>query len=175
MVIAVRALALTLGYEDSGSLLSRVKKMPGITTLQKRKLAGEYGNQAVWTISPEDANTVRTLLLTPVGGAPTDRGVFYLIQLLPTEVPNRVKVGFTSNISKRLAAHKTTCPDAIVVNSWECNRNWEAAALVAFKNHCKCSPVGVEVFDCEDLSYSEDTLTLFFSWLTYSGEVRCPE
>jgi hypothetical protein len=34
-------------------------------------------------------------------------GYFYLIQLVPEALPNRIKVGFTDSVEKRLAEHRT--------------------------------------------------------------------
>ena len=34
-------------------------------------------------------------------------GYFYVIQLVPEALPNRVKIGYTDNLEKRLAEHQT--------------------------------------------------------------------
>ena len=39
-------------------------------------------------------------------------GYFYVIQLVPEALPNRVKIGFADNVEKRLAEHRTAAPTA---------------------------------------------------------------
>ena len=39
-------------------------------------------------------------------------GYFYVIQLVPEALPNRVKIGFADNVEKRLAEHRTSAPTA---------------------------------------------------------------
>ena len=45
------------------------------------------------------------------------QGYFYIIQLVPEALPNRVKVGFADNVEKRLAEHRTAAPTAQAVAS----------------------------------------------------------
>jgi hypothetical protein len=44
-------------------------------------------------------------------------GYFYLIQLVPEALPNRVKIGFADNVEKRLAEHRTAAPTAKLLKS----------------------------------------------------------
>ena len=39
-------------------------------------------------------------------------GFFYLIQLIPEALPNRVKIGFADNVERRLNEHRTAAPTA---------------------------------------------------------------
>ena len=39
-------------------------------------------------------------------------GYFYLIQLIPEAMPNRVKIGFADNVERRLVEHQTAAPTA---------------------------------------------------------------
>ena len=65
-------------------------------------------------------------------------GYFYLIQLIPEFDPNRVKIGFADNVTKRLQEHKTSSPTAKLVKSWACKRSWDQAAMDSItKDNCK--------------------------------------
>jgi hypothetical protein len=56
-------------------------------------------------------------------------GVFYLIQLVPEAIPNRIKIGYTDSLPKRLVEHQTSAPTARVIASWPCKRSWDYAAM----------------------------------------------
>ena len=80
----------------------------------------------------------------PVSGEPGadvkyDRyGYFYLIQLVPEALPDRVKIGFADNVEKRLAEHRTAAPTARLLKSWPCKRSWDYAAMDSIaRNGCK--------------------------------------
>jgi hypothetical protein len=55
-------------------------------------------------------------------------GSFYIIQLVPEALPNRVKLGFADNVDQRLNEHRTAAPTAKLLKSWPCKRSWEYAA-----------------------------------------------
>jgi hypothetical protein len=76
-----------------------------------------------------------------------DRGVCYIVQLVPDLAPGRLKVGFAADLAARLAAHRTAAPTAVVLETWPCKRVWEATALDAL-TACDCTMIGPEVFDC---------------------------
>ena len=79
--------------------------------------------------------------ITPTEGDVTqyDRfGFFYLVQLVPEALPNRVKIGFADDVSKRLAEHRTAAPTAKVVRDWPCKRSWDHAAMDSItRDECK--------------------------------------
>ena len=56
-------------------------------------------------------------------------GTFYVIQLVPEALPNRIKVGYTDNLEDRLASHRTAAPTARVLSTWPCKRSWDYAAM----------------------------------------------
>jgi len=56
-------------------------------------------------------------------------GFFYLIQLVPEALPDRVKIGFADNVEKRLTEHRTAAPTARLVKAWPCKRSWDYAAM----------------------------------------------
>jgi hypothetical protein len=56
-------------------------------------------------------------------------GFFYIIQLIPEALPNRVKIGYTDNLDTRLKEHQTSAPTARLLKSWRCKRAWDQAAM----------------------------------------------
>jgi hypothetical protein len=65
-------------------------------------------------------------------------GYFYLIQLVPEALPNRVKIGFADSVEKRLAEHRTAAPTAKLLKSWPCKRSWDYAAMDSItRDGCK--------------------------------------
>jgi hypothetical protein len=65
-------------------------------------------------------------------------GFFYLIQLIPEVLPNRVKLGFADNVEKRLNEHRTAAPTARLLKAWPCKRSWDYAAMDSItKGNCK--------------------------------------
>jgi len=75
-------------------------------------------------------------------------GFFYLIQLVPEAVPNRVKIGFADNVERRLGEHRTAAPTAKVLKSWPCKRSWDFAAMDCI-TRSDCKLVLNEVFEGE--------------------------
>jgi hypothetical protein len=73
-------------------------------------------------------------------------GYFYLIQLLPDEIPDRIKIGYTNNLDQRLADHRVTNPTLKLVKSWSCKRTWEYSATASITRE-GCSHVGGEVYE----------------------------
>jgi len=76
-----------------------------------------------------------------------DNGYFYLIQPIPEYCENRIKIGFTNSIEKRLSTYKTICPSASVLKYYPCKRTWEKAAIdsVLRSEHFKIG--GIEIFE----------------------------
>jgi hypothetical protein len=56
-------------------------------------------------------------------------GFFYIIQLIPELMPQRVKIGYTDSLETRLSEHRTSAPTAKYVKTWECKRSWDQAAM----------------------------------------------
>jgi hypothetical protein len=75
-------------------------------------------------------------------------GYFYLIQLVPEALPNRVKIGFADNVDKRLAEHRTAAPTAKLVKAWPCKRSWDYAAMDSI-TRTGCKLVLNEVYEGE--------------------------
>lgn len=73
-------------------------------------------------------------------------GHFYVIQLVPEALPNRVKIGFTDNLRQRLHDHQTSAPTARLIKSWPCKRSWDQAAMDAIARE-DCCLVMNEVYE----------------------------
>lgn len=56
-------------------------------------------------------------------------GSFYMIQLIPEALPNRVKIGYADNVDQRLNEHRTAAPTAKLLKAWPCKRSWDYAAM----------------------------------------------
>ena len=56
-------------------------------------------------------------------------GYFYIIQLIPEAMPNRVKIGYTDNLEARLREHQTSAPTAKYIDHWKSKRSWDQAAM----------------------------------------------
>jgi hypothetical protein len=92
-------------------------------------LKPHYGRRNAVSLSRADADhlisdykPVRALLADAksAGGS-----CFYIIQLHPEDLPNRVKIGYTDNIDVRLSDHRTSALTLKLVKCWPCKRSWE--------------------------------------------------
>ncbi|MBU2511072.1 GIY-YIG nuclease family protein [bacterium] len=73
-------------------------------------------------------------------------GYFYIIQLIPEAVPDRVKIGYTDNLETRLREHQTAAPTAKYLGHWKCKRSWDQAAMDSI-TRTDCSLVMNEVYE----------------------------
>ncbi len=73
-------------------------------------------------------------------------GCFYIIQLVPEALPNRVKIGFADNVEQRLTQHKTAAPTAKLLKAWPCKRSWDYAVMDSITRE-GCKLVLNEVFE----------------------------
>ncbi|MDD5058280.1 MAG: hypothetical protein PHQ60_10430 [Sideroxydans sp.] len=84
---------------------------------------------------------------TPEESTKFDRfGYFYLIQLVPEALPNRIKIGFADNVERRLTEHRTAAPTAKLLKAWPCKRSWDYAAMDSITRE-DCRLVLNEVFE----------------------------
>jgi len=97
-------------------------------------------------------------------GATYDQyGYFYIVQLVPEALPNRVKIGFADNVEKRLAEHRTAAPTAKLVKAWPCKRSWDYAAMDRI-TRTGCKLVLNEVYEGEIKDFLERG-DVFFSMM----------
>lgn len=73
-------------------------------------------------------------------------GYFYLIQLIPDEMPDRIKIGYTDSIEQRLSDHRVTNPTLQLVKSWPCKRTWDYAVMASVTRE-GCTHIGGEVYN----------------------------
>ena len=108
-----------------------------------------------WLLSKDDADRLIAAYEARRGpvasyaadAAKYDRyGYFYLIQLVPEALPNRVKLGFADNVEQRLAEHRTAAPTAKLLKAWPCKRSWDYAAMDSI-TRTGCQLVLNEVFE----------------------------
>lgn len=92
--------------------------------------------------------------------SPTRFGFFYIIQLVPEALPNRVKIGYTDDLDKRLNEHRTSAPTARILGSWPCKRSWDQAVMDCIARE-GCKLVMNEVYEGEIESFL-DRAKLFF-------------
>jgi len=90
-----------------------------------------------------------------------DGGAFYIIQLEPTLDPNRVKMGYSKQLDKRLKAHRCAAPLARIVSSWPAKRTWEKTAMDSLSRGAE--RLHTEVFRVDDLEKLIQSADAFFA------------
>ena len=149
--VSLHQLAREFGIDFS--FLRKYVLREGFTPVKIRLPEGK--SQLMLALTRDDADKLRLLRETQ-GYTATPRpvasgeGHFYIIPLIPDVLPSRVKLGFTTDITQRLNAHRTACPTAEMLASWPCRVTWEAAAIASITQE-GCTLVGNEVFDCDSL------------------------
>src|SRR5215475_5962093 len=73
-------------------------------------------------------------------------GYFYIVQLVPELMPNRVKIGYTDNLEQRLREHQTSAPTARYVKYWACKRSWDQCVMDSI-TRSDCQLVMNEVYE----------------------------
>lgn len=162
------------------TLLSQIADEFGMDRSNARKYALKKGfnfiqtrdplsRQVVNSLTKEDAEIFRSIRLNEGLGKldyPAmingETGLFYLIQLIPELSENRVKLGFSNEISARLASHRTSSPTAVLIKSWDCKRTWERTAMDS-ATRTGCRLIANEVFECDSVDKIADRLDTFFS------------
>lgn len=166
-LISVIDAATQLGIPYRQTLFKIIKRL-GFSPVKQR--TSGHGNQLVSYITSDDLELIRKHLSqkrpdTKGGEASSeqqiDRGVFYLIQLEPEHDPGRFKVGFASNMSERLRAHRCSAPLATVLTTWPCRPLWEKTAIDCVTQSCE--QIHTEVFRTDDISAVRNRCEQFFS------------
>lgn len=111
--------------------------------------------QLTLALTLDEAETIRELRQSQgfVKSQPVENstGYFYIIQLIPEFAPNRVKLGFASDVQARLSTHRTSAPTARLVKFWPCKRSWESTAIASM-TRIECELIAGEVFECRSLA-----------------------
>jgi len=128
--VTIRQLSERTG-KDRGNLLRFVKKN-GYKVITLDRVPGSRG-ASVSAVSTIDADTIENQLnedrLPSTLETTSKQGFFYAIAVVPELAPNRIKLGFASDIAIRLASHKTSAPTATLLKSWPCKYYWELTAI----------------------------------------------
>jgi hypothetical protein len=101
-------------------------------------------------------------------------GFFYLIQLVPEALPNRIKIGYTDSLERRLADHQTSAPTARIIGSWPCKRSWDYAAMDSITRE-GCKWVLNEVFEGAPQGFIERANAFFAVMPSAEGERQLSE
>jgi hypothetical protein len=150
-MVSIKAVATELGVNKDYALRLTKKR----ATQLDLKL--HDGKRNTLSLSREDAdrliNSYRprasTATATNDVGRFTGFGYFYIIQLHPEDLPNRLKNGYTDNRDVRQSDHRTNAPTLKLLKSWPCKRTWEEAAKASITRE-GCRRFGgerSEVFD----------------------------
>ena len=101
-------------------------------------------------------------------------GYFYLIQLVPEALPNRVKIGYTDNLEQRISEHRTAAPTCKLVKSWECKRSWDQAVMDSITRE-DCDHVLNEVYEGNIESFIRRGDEFFENMPTSNSEISLSE
>lgn len=93
----------------------------------------------------------------PVEGS---QGYFYVIQLIPEHTPFRLKVGWTTDLRKRLSQIRTICPKAVLLHWWECQKPDEQNVIDFIDNNLFVFHLSREVIDLPALDSSLGSLIM---------------
>lgn len=167
--VTLKELAVEFGMARSN--LRKYTLEVGFTPLKVR--TQESRGQLTLALTPEVADSLREIrarqgFIAEKPVIPPDSGLghFYIIQLIPELDPNRVKLGFTASVEKRLQQHKTAAPTASIVKAWPCKRTWEAAAMDSItRSGCQLLAPQSEVYTCAGLDSLVERAEVFFSLL----------
>jgi len=144
---------LGVSYDTIRRTIARYSNELGITVL-KRKTSSSRG-ALTQCISLDAANRLITFLESKTNDNPQNDGqefsfqrfgYFYIIQLVPELIPNRVKIGYTDNLEQRLRDHQTSAPTARYVKYWECKRSWDQSVMDSI-TRSDCQLVMNEVYE----------------------------
>jgi hypothetical protein len=146
---------LGVGIDTVRRSVKRLSKTHDIKPLYQ-KTPSSKGTR-VYCLSIDDANVLfswfedrgQTASEEPNDLASFQRyGYFYIIQLVPELMPQRVKIGYTDSLENRLCEHQTSAPTAKYVKTWECKRSWDQAAMDSITRE-GCQLVMNEVYEGE--------------------------
>lgn len=161
--VSLKELAVQLGMDRSHA--RRYLLTLGYVPQKRRTL--DSANQLSLTVTAEEARAIiqkrRDQGFLGSGSlVESDRGYFYVIELVPELSQSRLKLGFAVDVQERLGQHRTACPTARVLKHWPCRRTWEQAAIDSV-TRVGCELVANEVFDCPEPDALVERADQFFS------------
>jgi len=139
-----------VSYDTVRRTIRKIGRDLSIDVNRKRNEKGTLS----YCLSIEDANKLRSYFETKKSRAQVAQdesalqrfGYFYIIQLVPEAIPNRIKLGYTDDLKQRLREHQTSAPTARILGHWRCKRYWEQAAIDSITRE-KCTLVLNEVYE----------------------------
>ena len=177
-IISFKDLAKRLAV-DPTTIRRLIDRFGAELAIEVQKGRGDTIN-AKWThyLSRDDAERLVAFYEARQGGLASDVasdsfqsfGFFYVIQLVPEALPDRLKIGYTDNLEKRLTEHKTAAPTARIVASWPCKRSWDYAAMDSI-TRADCVWVLNEVFEGNPEGFVNRG-NAFFSHMPSSEQTR---
>lgn len=129
--------------EEIGVRKQTVFKVAKRLGIEVEKLRTEQGRgQLVAHISADNADLIRESTTVSESAYEEDpessaAGWFYLIQLEPDMDPNRIKLGFATDVEQRLRSHRTSAPYSILIKRWPCKALWEKTAIECIASQCE--------------------------------------
>ena len=138
---------------DRSNLLKAIKSGKyGHITLELRRDRNKQ-NQKVTTISKEDFETIKKYRESEGYGTEkvvkSTKGVFYIIQTNPHDIPLRYKFGFTNDLDNRIRSYKSVCPNMKIIEKYPCDSIHELPLLKMIQKYGK--RVGQELFEVKDI------------------------
>lgn len=156
-----------MGIDTVRRTVKRLSKNSEISIL-KRKTPTSKG-ATVHCLSIDDSNKLIGYFENrdqPISGENIDEaafqrfGYFYIIQLIPEAIPNRVKIGYTDNLETRLREHQTSAPTSKYIGTWKCKRSWDQAAMDSITRE-NCKFIMNEVYEGEIQGFLKRTEEFF--------------
>ena len=139
-----------VSYDTVRRTIKKTGKELGIDIKRRRNKKGTLSN----CLSIDDANKLMSYFEARQSKRQIDQedsalqrfGYFYIIQLVPEAIPNRVKLGYTDDLNQRLREHQTSAPTSKIIGHWKCKRYWEQAAIDSITRE-NCELVLNEVYE----------------------------
>lgn len=155
-----------VSYDTVRRTIRRIGDDLSIQVQRKRNKKGTLSN----CLSVEDANKLISYFESRKSAADSKEqesafqkfGYFYVIQLVPEALPNRVKLGYADDVKQRLREHQTSAPTAQIIGQWRCKRYWEQTAIDSITRE-NCELVLNEVYEADTaelLNRAEEFFTL---------------
>ncbi len=110
-------------------------------------------NQKVATISKADFELIKKYRESEGFGSEkvvkSTKGVFYIIQTNPHNIPLRYKFGFTNDLDNRIRSYKCVCPNMKIIEKYPCDSIHELPLLKMIQKYGK--RIGQELFEVGDI------------------------
>ncbi len=167
-LISLRKVAKDLGI-DAGTVKRWCEQNNCLFKTKNTKKTGKGSGQICYAVDKDNAEKFKKQRLSETSELAdseftkiVDHGCFYFIQVIPDFTPNRIKLGFSDNLTQRIGSFKTVIPTLKVVKTWPCLRCWERAAIASV-TRMNCIFIGEEIIDCDSYELILQRCDEFFS------------